>query len=160
VIGCDSNEEGCGCRTSTGEVLPALLDGVGEWWLAAGAGTRTAPGAETAAVVARRVETSRSDSPLGPQLPLLPFCRILEPPHELVVHVGREFLKLLPRQAGQEGALNSGSTRTNAREKLTRLTRQQFQELSTDVYDSSSDNGGGLCPWGCPGAGPCDAPGG
>ncbi|BGP44719.1 component of the polarisome [Rhodotorula kratochvilovae] len=35
----------------------------------------------------------------------------------------------------KEGALASGSTRTNAREKLTRLTRQQFQELSTDVYD-------------------------
>ncbi|GAA5834442.1 hypothetical protein JCM9279_004317 [Rhodotorula babjevae] len=34
-----------------------------------------------------------------------------------------------------EGALSSGSTRTNARDKLTRLTRQQFQELSTDVYD-------------------------
>ncbi|KAK4058010.1 component of the polarisome [Microbotryomycetes sp. JL221] len=34
-----------------------------------------------------------------------------------------------------QGALNNASTRNNAREKLTRLTRQQFQELSTDVYD-------------------------
>jgi hypothetical protein len=29
----------------------------------------------------------------------------------------------------------SSLVRRNAREKLTRLTRQQFQELSTDVYD-------------------------
>ncbi|BGO96598.1 Cell polarity protein [Rhodotorula toruloides ATCC 204091] len=35
----------------------------------------------------------------------------------------------------EQGALAGGSTRSNAREKLTRLTRQQFQELSTDVYD-------------------------
>lgn len=27
------------------------------------------------------------------------------------------------------------NARASAREKLTRLTRQQFQELSTDVYD-------------------------
>ena len=27
------------------------------------------------------------------------------------------------------------NSRSSAREKLTRLTRQQFQELSTDVYD-------------------------
>ncbi|KAK4054926.1 component of the polarisome [Microbotryomycetes sp. JL201] len=35
----------------------------------------------------------------------------------------------------KQGALANASTRNNAREKLTRLTRQQFQELSTDVYD-------------------------
>jgi molecular chaperone DnaK (HSP70) len=35
----------------------------------------------------------------------------------------------------REGALATATTRTNARDKLTRLTRQQFQELSTDVYD-------------------------
>ncbi|KAI5481540.1 cell polarity protein [Pseudohyphozyma bogoriensis] len=36
----------------------------------------------------------------------------------------------------RENALgNSTSSRNTAREKLTRLTRQQFQELSTDVYD-------------------------
>ncbi|CAG8686615.1 12067_t:CDS:2, partial [Acaulospora colombiana] len=29
----------------------------------------------------------------------------------------------------------ANSSRTNAREKLTKLTKQQFQELSTDVYD-------------------------
>lgn len=34
-----------------------------------------------------------------------------------------------------ENALSNGSSRSNAREKLTRLTRQQNQELSTDVYD-------------------------
>ena len=27
------------------------------------------------------------------------------------------------------------NSRSSAREKLTRLTKQQFQELSTDVYD-------------------------
>ena len=31
--------------------------------------------------------------------------------------------------------LEAPSSRTSARDKLTRLTRQQFQELSTDVYD-------------------------
>ena len=46
---------------------------------------------------------------------------------------------------GMSLARNDGSTllrcpepanaRASAREKLTRLTRQQFQELSTDVYD-------------------------
>ncbi|GAA6004285.1 hypothetical protein JCM10207_000650 [Rhodosporidiobolus poonsookiae] len=41
----------------------------------------------------------------------------------------------LKRWLIQEDALASGSTRSNARDKLTRLTRQQFQELSTDVYD-------------------------
>lgn len=58
--------------------------------------------------VAARVSLSRSRSEKRTRvkegkrtLSLLPFCRILEPPHELVVHVGREFLKLLPRQAGQ-----------------------------------------------------------
>ncbi|KAL8280977.1 hypothetical protein RQP46_006656 [Phenoliferia psychrophenolica] len=36
----------------------------------------------------------------------------------------------------KENALgNASSPRNNARDKLTRLTRQQFQELSTDVYD-------------------------
>ena len=49
--------------------------------------------------------------------------------------VARTHHSALKRWLAQEGALNSGSTRTNAREKLTRLTRQQFQELSTDVYD-------------------------
>ncbi|TCD60072.1 component of the polarisome [Steccherinum ochraceum] len=41
------------------------------------------------------------------------------------------------------------NSRTTARQKLTRLTRQQFQELSTDVYDelvrrqtNSTDNEG------------------
>jgi Spa2 homology domain (SHD) of GIT len=41
------------------------------------------------------------------------------------------------------------NSRSSARQKLTRLTRQQFQELSTDVYDElmrrtyhSSDNEG------------------
>lgn len=41
------------------------------------------------------------------------------------------------------------NSRSTARQKLTRLTRQQFQELSTDVYDelirrknNSSDNEG------------------
>ncbi|GAA5980675.1 hypothetical protein JCM10908_001729 [Rhodotorula pacifica] len=49
--------------------------------------------------------------------------------------VARTHHAALKRWLAQEGALNSASTRTNAREKLTRLTRQQFQELSTDVYD-------------------------
>ena len=31
--------------------------------------------------------------------------------------------------------LEPANSRTSARQKLTRLTRQQFQELSTDVYD-------------------------
>lgn len=35
----------------------------------------------------------------------------------------------------RENGLQSNQSRTSAREKLTRLTRQQFQELSTDVYD-------------------------
>ena len=41
------------------------------------------------------------------------------------------------------------NSRSTARQKLTRLTRQQFQELSTDVYDelirrknNTSDNEG------------------
>lgn len=35
----------------------------------------------------------------------------------------------------EENRVATGSSRNNARDKLTRLTRQQFQELSTDVYD-------------------------
>ncbi|KAH8922703.1 hypothetical protein BT69DRAFT_1350702 [Atractiella rhizophila] len=35
----------------------------------------------------------------------------------------------------QQGDGKDLANRTNARDKLTRLTRQQFQELSTDVYD-------------------------
>ena len=31
--------------------------------------------------------------------------------------------------------LEPANARSSAREKLTRLTKQQFQELSTDVYD-------------------------
>lgn len=38
-------------------------------------------------------------------------------------------------QADQTGLFPDPNARANAREKLTRLTRQQFQELSTDVYD-------------------------
>ncbi|GAA5917079.1 hypothetical protein JCM6882_009488 [Rhodosporidiobolus microsporus] len=49
--------------------------------------------------------------------------------------VARTHYTALKGWLAKEGALASGSTRTNAREKLTRLTRQQFQELSTDVYD-------------------------
>lgn len=44
------------------------------------------------------------------------------------------------------------NSRSTARQKLTRLTRQQFQELSTDVYDelvrrknNTDDNQGGEC---------------
>lgn len=37
--------------------------------------------------------------------------------------------------SARENGLATNSSRSNAREKLTRLTRQQFQELSTDVYD-------------------------
>ncbi|EGG11533.1 uncharacterized protein MELLADRAFT_115294 [Melampsora larici-populina 98AG31] len=36
---------------------------------------------------------------------------------------------------GQGSNSKSSQNRTNPRDKLTRLTRQQFQELSTDVYD-------------------------
>ncbi|GAA5850267.1 hypothetical protein JCM8547_001069 [Rhodosporidiobolus lusitaniae] len=49
--------------------------------------------------------------------------------------VARTHYSALKGWLAKEGALAAGSTRTNAREKLTRLTRQQFQELSTDVYD-------------------------
>ncbi|GAA6032874.1 hypothetical protein JCM8097_000840 [Rhodosporidiobolus ruineniae] len=49
--------------------------------------------------------------------------------------VARTHYSALKGWLTKEGALAAGSTRTNAREKLTRLTRQQFQELSTDVYD-------------------------
>ncbi|GAA5995031.1 uncharacterized protein JCM10292_004496 [Rhodotorula paludigena] len=49
--------------------------------------------------------------------------------------VARTHYSALKGWLSREGALASGTTRTNAREKLTRLTRQQFQELSTDVYD-------------------------
>ncbi|GAA5859755.1 hypothetical protein JCM1840_006439 [Sporobolomyces johnsonii] len=49
--------------------------------------------------------------------------------------VARTHYDALKRWLTREGALANASTRTNAREKLTRLTRQQFQELSTDVYD-------------------------
>ncbi|GAA5925645.1 hypothetical protein JCM10213_008845 [Rhodosporidiobolus nylandii] len=49
--------------------------------------------------------------------------------------VARTHYSALKGWLAKEGALASGSTRTNARDKLTRLTRQQFQELSTDVYD-------------------------
>ena len=36
---------------------------------------------------------------------------------------------------GMTDGLESPSSRASAREKLTRLTKLQFQELSTDVYD-------------------------
>ncbi|GAA5926292.1 hypothetical protein JCM3775_000979 [Rhodotorula graminis] len=49
--------------------------------------------------------------------------------------VARTHYSALKGWLTNEGALSSGSTRTNARDKLTRLTRQQFQELTTDVYD-------------------------
>ncbi|KAG8703773.1 component of the polarisome [Ceratobasidium sp. 395] len=44
------------------------------------------------------------------------------------------------------------NSRANAREKLTRLTRQQFQELSTDVYDelmrrNNNERGGAETPF-------------
>ncbi|GAA5821817.1 hypothetical protein JCM10212_003230 [Sporobolomyces blumeae] len=49
--------------------------------------------------------------------------------------VARTHYDALKGWLNREGALANASTRTNAREKLTRLTRQQFQELSTDVFD-------------------------
>ena len=49
--------------------------------------------------------------------------------------VARTHYDSLKGWLNREGALANATTRTNAREKLTRLTRQQFQELSTDVYD-------------------------
>ncbi|GAA5923228.1 uncharacterized protein JCM15063_003576 [Sporobolomyces koalae] len=49
--------------------------------------------------------------------------------------VARTHFDALKQWLHREGALANPTTRTNAREKLTRLTRQQFQELSTDVYD-------------------------
>ncbi|CAG8669860.1 31597_t:CDS:10 [Gigaspora margarita] len=45
------------------------------------------------------------------------------------------FKKFLASHLAKEQANGS---RTNARDKLTRLTKQQFQELSTDVYDELS----------------------
>ncbi|GAA6020775.1 hypothetical protein JCM11491_003528 [Sporobolomyces phaffii] len=51
-------------------------------------------------------------------------------------HVARTHHDALKQWLEREGALATATaTRTNARDKLTRLTRQQFQELSTDVYD-------------------------
>lgn len=50
--------------------------------------------------------------------------------------IARTHFDALRTYLARENALNSSSQpRNNAREKLTRLTRQQFQELSTDVYD-------------------------
>lgn len=49
--------------------------------------------------------------------------------------VARTHFDALKSWLTREGALSTATTRTNARDKLTRLTRQQFQELSTDVYD-------------------------
>ncbi|SCV68762.1 BQ2448_883 [Microbotryum intermedium] len=49
--------------------------------------------------------------------------------------VARTHFDALKQWLQRQGALNNAWTRSNAREKLTRLTRQQFQELSTDVYD-------------------------
>ncbi|GAA5958498.1 hypothetical protein JCM3765_007896 [Sporobolomyces pararoseus] len=49
--------------------------------------------------------------------------------------VARTHFDALKSWLTREGALATATTRTNARDKLTRLTRQQFQELSTDVYD-------------------------
>lgn len=61
-------------------------------------------------------------------------------------------------ELGRENAYmtESPTARASAREKLTRLTRLQFLELSTDVYDElmrrlavengSSDSAGELCP--------------
>ena len=50
--------------------------------------------------------------------------------------IARTHFDALRAWLARENALgNSSSPRNNARDKLTRLTRQQFQELSTDVYD-------------------------
>ncbi|GAA5993547.1 hypothetical protein JCM11641_002865 [Rhodosporidiobolus odoratus] len=49
--------------------------------------------------------------------------------------VARTHYGALKGWLAKQGVFANGSTRTNAREKLTRLTRQQFMELSTDVYD-------------------------
>lgn len=48
--------------------------------------------------------------------------------------VARTHFDALKSWLARLDATNS-SSRNNAREKLTRLTRQQFLELSTDVYD-------------------------
>ncbi|SGY30973.1 BQ5605_C002g01197 [Microbotryum silenes-dioicae] len=60
--------------------------------------------------------------------------------------VARTHFDALKGWLQRQGALANAWTRSNAREKLTRLTRQQFQELSTDVYDElvrRSDEGAG-----------------
>lgn len=49
--------------------------------------------------------------------------------------VARTHFGALRAWLAREGALGTNPSRSNARQKLTRLTRQQFQELSTDVYD-------------------------
>ncbi|KAK4705575.1 protein SPA2, partial [Phenoliferia sp. Uapishka_3] len=50
--------------------------------------------------------------------------------------IARTHFDALRSWLARENALGNASTpRNNARDKLTRLTRQQFQELSTDVYD-------------------------
>lgn len=52
--------------------------------------------------------------------------------HAYYFHLTRDLLSFMP--AYQFG-LGQRGPRTNAREKLTRLSQQQFTELSTDVYD-------------------------
>ncbi|KAM0755439.1 hypothetical protein T439DRAFT_330639 [Meredithblackwellia eburnea MCA 4105] len=50
--------------------------------------------------------------------------------------IARTHFDALRSWLARENALGpANSPRNNARDKLTRLTRQQFQELSTDVYD-------------------------
>lgn len=49
--------------------------------------------------------------------------------------VARQHYEELQLFLGSHLAREPANSRSSAREKLTRLTRQQFQELSTDVYD-------------------------
>ncbi|KAI9449387.1 hypothetical protein F5148DRAFT_1247904 [Russula earlei] len=61
-------------------------------------------------------------------------------------HVARTHYEELSKYLASYLAKEPANSRSTARQKLTRLTRQQFQELSTDVYDelirrkTNSDN--------------------
>lgn len=67
-------------------------------------------------------------------------------------HMLRGKLTLYPINLLLSYVLEPQNSRANAREKLTRLTRQQFQELSTDVYDelmrrNENEKGGAETPF-------------
>ncbi|KAG8687480.1 component of the polarisome [Ceratobasidium sp. 394] len=88
-----------------------------------------------------RTGTSNSPRPGGPALPATDPRAIARTHYEELKRSLQDHMLREPQ-----------NSRANAREKLTRLTRQQFQELSTDVYDelmrrNNNEKGGAETPF-------------